>query len=202
MDSKYCTIYIVRHGETDQNLNHLIQGQTDNKLNDTGRLQARNLAQKMKDIKFDAVFSSDFLRTKETAEIIILEKKLKVQTTKALRERRWGRLEGQSTKIIRTIEEIKKKLSREERLKYKPHDDIENDNEIASRMFTFLREVAVGYMGKTILVVSHGGVMRIVLDHLGKKVPHGAASNTAYIKLESDGVDFFVRQTEGIKFDE
>ena len=51
MDSKYCTIYIVRHGETDQNLNHLIQGQTDNKLNDTGRLQARNLAQKMKDIK-------------------------------------------------------------------------------------------------------------------------------------------------------
>ena len=44
--------------------------------------------------------------------------------------------------------------------------------------------------------------MRILLNHLGKNAPHGAASNTAYIKLESDGVDFFIKETEGIKFDE
>ncbi len=198
----YCTIYIVRHGETNENLNHIIQGQSDSVLNETGKLQAKKISQKLKNIKFDNVFSSDLSRTKETAEIIALEKKLKVQTTKALRERRWGRLEGKSTKIIYSIEDLKNKLSKEERFKYKPYPDVESNEEMASRMFTFLREIAVAYIGKTILVVSHGGVIRILLDHLGKKVPHGATSNTACIMLESDGVDFFIKETEGIKFDE
>lgn len=202
MNSSFCTLYIVRHGETNENLNKIIQGQTNSVLNETGKQQAKNISQKLKDIKFDNIFSSDLLRTKETAEIIALERKLEVQTTKALRERRWGRLEGQSTSIIKTIEEIKKKLSKKARLKYKHFEEIESDEEIASRAFTFLREVAVGYKGKTILIVSHGGVMRILLQHLGKDAPHGAASNTAYIKLESDGVDFFIKETEGIKFED
>jgi len=94
------------------------------------------------------------------------------------------------------------KLAKEDRLKYKPFPDIENDEEIASRMFTYLREIAVAYQGKTILIVSHGGVMRILLNHLGKNAPHGAASNTAYVKLESDGVEFFIKETKGIKFDD
>lgn len=200
MGQNYCVIYIVRHGETNENLNHIIQGQTNSVLNKTGKLQAKNISKKLKDIKFDNVFSSDLLRTKETAEIIALERKLKVETTKALRERRWGHLEGESTKIISVIEQLKDKLDRVERLKYKPSPDIESDEEIASRAFTYLREIAVGYSGKTILIVSHGGVMRILLDHLGKEVAHGAAANTAYIKLESDGVEFFVKETEGIKF--
>ncbi len=199
---QYCTLYIVRHGETNTNLNHIIQGQSDSSLNETGKLQAKKISQRLKNIKFDNVFSSDLLRTKETAEIIALERKLKVETTKALRERRWGHLEGKSTKIIYNIEEIKRKLSKEEGFRYKLFPDVESDEEIASRMLTYLREIAVAYIDKTILVVSHGGVMRILLDHLGIEVSHGATSNTAYIKLESDGVEFFIKETEGIKFDE
>lgn len=202
MDKDYCTIYIVRHGETDENLHHIIQGHTNSVLNKTGKLQAKNTAQRLQDIKFDNVFSSDLLRTKETAEIIALERKLAVQTTKVLRERRWGRLEGKPTSIILTIEELKKKLSEKERLKYKPYKDIESDEEIVSRLFPFLKEIAVGFIDKTILVVCHGGVMRVLLQRLGRKVPHGAASNTAYIILESDGVEFFIKETEGIKFDD
>lgn|SRR3989344_2569468 len=202
MNKNYCTLYIVRHGETNENLNHIIQGQTNSVLNETGKLQAKNIAQELRNIKFDNIFSSDLLRTKETAEIIALERRLAVQTTKALRERRWGRLEGKSTKLIYAIEELKKTLAKEDRLKYKPFPDIENDEEIASRMFTYLREIAVAYQGKTILIVSHGGVMRILLNHLGKNAPHGAASNTAYVKLESDGVEFFIKETKGIKFDD
>ncbi len=202
MDKNNCVIYIVRHGETSENLNHIIQGHTNSVLNETGKLQAKNIAQELRNIKFDNIFSSDLLRTKETAEIIAIEQKLKVETTKALRERRWGHLEGKSVSIILTLEELKKKLSKKDRLKYKPSDDIESDEEIISRLIPFLREIAVGFIGKTILIVSHGGVMRILLQHLGRKVPHGAASNTAYIILESDGVEFFIKGTEGIKFDE
>lgn len=86
MDKNYCQIYIVRHGETNENLNHIIQGQTDSVLNETGKMQAKKISQRLKNIKFDNVFSSDLLRTRETAEIIAIERKLKVETTKALRE--------------------------------------------------------------------------------------------------------------------
>lgn len=201
MDKNLCTFYIVRHGETNENLNRIIQGQTNSVLNETGKIQAKNIAEKLKNIKFDNVFSSDLLRTKETAEIIALQRKLEVQTTQALRERRWGRLEGKSIDLILEIEELKKKLSEQERLKYKPHDDVESDEEIISRLFTFLREIAVAYKDKTILIVSHGGVMRILLQHLGKNIAHGAASNTSYIKLVSDGIDFFIEETYGIKIE-
>lgn len=197
--SNYCTIYIIRHGETDENLNHIIQGQYNSILNTTGKQQAKNAAEKLKDIHFDHIFSSDLARTKETAEAIAIERNLAIQTTNVLRERRWGRLEGKSTKLIHEIEKLKATLSKEDKLKYKPHPEIESDEEITSRMMTFLREVAVGYPGKTILVVSHGGLIRALLNNLGKEAAHGAASNTAYIILESDGVDFFIKSMYGIK---
>ncbi len=198
----YCTLYIVRHGETNANLNNIILGHSDSILNETGKLQAKKISQRLRNIKFDNAFSSDLSRTKETAEIIVLERKLMVETTKVLRERHWGSLEGRPTKMIDAIEELKNKLSMADRLKYKPIPDAESDEEVASRVLTFLREISVAYLGKTILVVSHAGVMRILLKHLGKKIPLGAVSNTGYAKLESDGVDFFIKETEGIKFDE
>ena len=76
MNSKNsCTIYLVRHGQTE--LQH---------------------------IKFDAIFSSDLLRTAQTAEIIALEHRLLVETPKALRGRRFGKLEGQSHEELKINE--------------------------------------------------------------------------------------------------
>ena len=51
-------IYLVRHGETDWNLQERMQGQADNPLNDTGRKQAKIVADKLREINFDAAFSS------------------------------------------------------------------------------------------------------------------------------------------------
>lgn len=201
-NQNYCTIYVVRHGQTDSNLNHKIQGHSETSLNERGKLQAQMVSKKLKSIKFDAVFSSDLLRTRQTAEIITLGRELALKTTQALRERRYGKLEGQSFDVLSKIDEYKRSLSREKRIAYKPYPDVESDEELITRVITFLRELAVGYAGKTILVVSHGGVMRALLNHLGKETPHLAVPNGAYIKLESDGVDFFVKETEGIKFDE
>lgn len=194
-NKQYCTIYIVRHGETDANLTHTIQGQSNSALNSKGKIQAKQISRKLKKITFDNIFSSDLLRAKQTADILALERKLAVQTSQTLRERRWGRLEGKSTKLIKTIEEFKSKLSEEEKFLYKAHPDVESDQEIAARALTFLREVAVGYSGKTILIISHGGLMRILLDHLGIKVGHGAIPNMGYLKLISDGVDFYIKET-------
>ncbi len=197
-----CTFYIVRHGQTDWNVNRHIQGHTDVALNGLGRSQAQELSKKLQSITFDSVFSSDLLRAKETAEIIVFEKKIAIQTTKLLRERFFGRLEGkQNDELIHMLEEVRK-LPFSARASFKPYEDYETDEELVSRFITFLREVAVGYPNKTVLVVSHGGMMRALLFHLGfakhEELAIGAIKNAAYMKLQSDGVEFSIRETEGI----
>jgi broad specificity phosphatase PhoE len=78
----------------------------------------------------------------------------------------------------------------------------ETGEEMNTRFLLFLRELAMGYTGKTILVVSHGDMMRNLLVHLGWgshiELRGNTIVNTAYIKLETDGVDFFVTETKGI----
>jgi broad specificity phosphatase PhoE len=74
MKKNYCTIYLTRHGETEWNEKKLIQGHTDIPLNTKGKKQAKLLGKQLKDIDFDVVFSSDLLRAKNSAEIIIKEK--------------------------------------------------------------------------------------------------------------------------------
>ena len=64
-------LYIVRHGETDWNKAHKVQGRTDIPLNDYGRRLAGETAEGMKDIPIDLGFTSPLLRAKETAQIIL-----------------------------------------------------------------------------------------------------------------------------------
>ena len=63
-------IYIVRHGETDWNILKKLTGQTDIPLNLNGIKQAKEVREKLKNIKFDYVFSSPLKRAYETAKII------------------------------------------------------------------------------------------------------------------------------------
>jgi broad specificity phosphatase PhoE len=95
------------------------------------------------------------------------------------------------------------KLAEHEKASFKFADDIESDQEIVNRFNMFLREVAVGYRNKTILVVTHGGMMRSLLIHFGfatyEQMKFGAVKNTAFIKLLSDGSDYFIEKTFGIE---
>jgi broad specificity phosphatase PhoE len=79
---------------------------------------------------------------------------------------------------------------------------IETDGEVISRVLRFLREIAVGNPGKNVLIVTHAGVIGNLLIHLGvwnyqdqysKKL-----NNAGYLKIESDGIDFFVKDADGI----
>lgn len=199
---KYCTFYIVRHGQTEWNVKRIIQGRYDSPLTKIGLNQIDVLAQELKELKFDAAFSSDLLRAKRTAEIIALEHNLAVETTKHLRERDFGIFDGKPTDLIRSHEKLIDKLSDEERKTRKPWEGFESDEEVIGRIFTFLRETAVAFSSKKVLVVTHSVVIRVILIHLGfatyKTLPPGTVENTAYIKLLSDGVDFFIDETKGI----
>jgi phosphoserine phosphatase len=204
--SKYTTIYIVRHGETEWNVKKLLQGHKDSPLTLLGKKQAQNLAYKIKHIKFDAMFSSDLFRAHHTAKIIAKEHNLIVKTTNLLRERSFGKYEGKTfSKFNASFKELylkNKNITDQERLKLKLAPDIESPQEAISRTFVFLREMSLAYVGKTVLMVTHGGVIRYLLIHLGfgnyKNLPPESITNTAYVKLESDGIDFFVKETFGV----
>lgn len=192
----YCTIYLTRHGETEWNEKRIVQGQTDIPLNKKGEIQAKELGEKFKGIKFEAVFSSDLIRAKRTAEIMVLERKLAVVTTKVLRERLFGRFEGKH------LDRMKKILGEllivsKEKQKNLVLNDVENDEEVVARLIPFLREVAVAYQGKNVLMVSHGGLMRAFLSHLAYKIPEYSdkpMQNTGYLIIESDGVEFEIKE--------
>ncbi|MCL6096279.1 MAG: histidine phosphatase family protein [Patescibacteria group bacterium] len=199
--NNFCTVYLVRHGQTDWNVKNLVQGHTDRALNSEGIIQAKEIATELKRVKFDKAFSSDLLRAKQTAEIIAKEHKLAVETTEILRERNFGYLEGESNEKLKNIQKEIAALEESRRFSYKHHPSVENDEEVITRLMIFIRETAISYIGKNILVVSHGGPIRILLIKLGV-ASHADiinVTNLAYVKLESDGSDFFVKEIKGIK---
>ncbi len=206
MKNQYTTFYIVRHGQTDWNVKGIMQGQKDSILTIVGEEQAKNVAEELKSVEFDAAFSSDLVRAKRTAEIIALDDKLAVQTTKLLRERAFGKLEGQPYEAIRSYEQLYLALNDREKISYRVDENSENDEEVVTRMIRFIRETAVIYPAKTVLVVSHGDIMHKFLIHLGfakhSNLPVWGLGNTCYIKLETDGVDFFIKETKRITFHE
>lgn len=199
--SNVTIFYIVRHGETEWNALSKIQGQSDIPLNASGKTQAKKRANELKHVKFDMAFSSDLLRAKETAEIIALEHNLAVKTTQLLRERNYGEFEGAHFDSMKTHQKLMDTLDHNERYKHKITQNVESDEEIATRLLTFLRETAVAYPGKTILVASHGAIMRMIMLHLGEISYEKMKwfKNLGYVVLETDGVDFYVKKTEGFE---
>ncbi|MCL4392301.1 histidine phosphatase family protein [Patescibacteria group bacterium] len=200
-----CTIYLVRHGESEGNIGKVVGGNP--ALTENGKKQAAKTAQKLKDVRFDAVFSSNLLRAKQTAEIIALEKKLAVETRDIIRERSYGSLDGTDAdkfgELIREARANLGKLAGAVKFHNTYPEGVENNIDLASRMITFLREIASAYAGKTVLVVSHGGIMRAFLIHLGFGTYQNFKSmdigNTAFVKIATDGVEFKILETDGIK---
>jgi len=205
-NNNYCTIYLVRHGETEWNKKRIIMGQSDSPLTETGIEQVKATAQELKHVDFAAIFSSDLLRAQRTAAIIKLERQLAVQTTKALRERTFGHYEGMSVeefeKIFKDSFDKLKQLTEKEQKAFKLDRDIESDDDVVGRMITRLREIAVAYPGKNVLVVSHGTSIRTFLLHIGyaklEELKTGAVVNGGYAAVLCDGIDFFIKETRGI----
>ncbi len=149
------TLYFVRHGQTDWNIQGKLQGHADIPLNKAGRAEAVGLSERISEIDFDICFSSDLQRAIETARILSTSRPLIIKSVPALRERNYGPWEG------RLFSEL---------LEYEqgghPPLNIESDEEIQKRIFPLLHEIVSNYPGATVLIVTHGSVIRSLLAHL------------------------------------
>lgn len=143
-------IYFVRHGQTDDNINHIISGaESDVPLNAVGILQAKTMAQKVKDLKFDLVFCSPMIRAKQTLnEILKFHKNVPVFFDERLVEMHHGALEGQPDTTANHWD-----------LNQQVHfAGLESVDEMFSRVKSFLEEILEKEPNKNILIVAHNGV--------------------------------------------
>jgi len=207
---KYCTLYLIRHGETEGNSKKIVQGHSDAPLTENGVAQVEGTREKFRDVHFDAAYSSDLARTVRTAEIITQERNLAIQTSHLLRERYFGELEGKTYDELGKAEHALRealskmqRLSEEERWMMKLGKDVESDGEVAIRFIAVLREIAVAWPGKNVLVATHGGCIRLFLMRVGFQpygaLGRGAFSNAGFVKVRCDGVDFFVNEVNGLQ---
>ncbi len=202
-----CTFYIIRHGQTEWNVEHRLQGHMDSPLTADGILQAGELAKTLKEVHFDAAYSSDSFRANRTAQIVSSDHNLAVKTNQLLREGYYGDVEGK--KVHEYREQLKELLDKREQLadgerfKFELGHGIETAEKMVSRFIIFLREAALANPNKNVLVVSHGGMIAVLLVHLGfgtfKELAPGAVKNLAYVVLESDGIDFNIKETHNIQ---
>lgn len=154
-------LFIVRHGETDYNLNARMQGHLDVPLNVKGEEQAAHLGTVLNKsgVRFDKIFSSDLKRASRTAEIIV-GKQQPINLVSDLRERQLGELQGL------LYSEASQKMRAENKSSFaeygeKPEDHLAR----VARAWCHVNE-SISEHDNNVLVVSHGGTLRTLFQWL------------------------------------
>lgn len=161
---EFSTIYIFRHGQTDDNANFIFSGNRDAKLTEEGVKQAEVLAQKIKDIKFDRLISSPQNRAIQTMEIAISQnpnaKNLKIETDERIKERSYGDLTGKSKMEIQ-LRDPEKLLKIRRSYDYVPTNG-ESIEMVCERVGEFCEDLVKELSGKNIKVAisCHGNSIR------------------------------------------
>lgn len=191
MNTLPCTLYLVRHGQTESNRAHRNTGHSDSPLTEQGIQEAQDLREELADIPFAAVYTSDLARTVATAQIILQGREMPITQLPALRERSFGALEAQPEALWKQLREDQAErynaLSTEEKWRYSFAPDLENDSSLFTRVQKALKEIAGAHPGKSVLIVTSAGPVRLSLIGLGfytlENLPPGSFKNGAFAKL-------------------
>lgn len=148
------TLYLVRHGETYDNVAHIMQGQRHGELTDRGISQIEELATSLSDVHFDAIVSSDLKRASDSAQILARHFDLQVQETPLLRERDWGDFTGRYIPDLKGLP---------------MPDNVERMEVLLQRAKFFLDWVTATFPNKTVIAVGHGIINKAIQAvHYGK----------------------------------
>lgn len=171
-------IILVRHGETEENKERIVQGHSAT-LSELGKEQARRLANRLKNEKIDVIISSDLNRARKTAEEIAkFHPDVKIELKKELRERYWGEYEGRNKEDIGNWEEKEFSLNYPE--------SIETFDALSKRVKKLIRYIEKNYSKKTVLLVGHGLINSVIINLLLEEEAHKnrLTHNTAMSILE------------------
>ena len=141
------TLYLARHGQTEENLKRIFQGHLPGILTEEGKRQAAELGEALEEIELDAVVSSDLQRVVDTVRIALGERRLPWETTPSLREIDWGSWTGLYLSAVDRND---------------PPADVETWEMLYRRAGKFLDYIRRNYDGKRVLAVGHGQINRAV----------------------------------------
>ena len=156
-------IYLIRHAQAEGNRYHMMQGHWDGGVTALGRRQIEVLAERFRELPFDAVWSSDLFRARMTAEAAARRDALPIRTTPALREINVGPWEGEFFGNLKWAHpEIIDGFLFDAENWYLPGAETYAD--VAARAWPALEEIAARHEGQRVAVVSHGVTLRCLLS--------------------------------------
>jgi broad specificity phosphatase PhoE len=148
-------MWLVRHGQTDWNLNGIYQGQSDIPLNETGIQQAHQLASELTHTRFHRIYSSDLVRARQTAEIIATELGVPVVVDARLREINQGVWEGKTIEYVKQT--YQPDFSRNPKYITTPRaEGAESLAQVIIRMVEAVNAYHAAHPGGRILLATHG----------------------------------------------
>ncbi len=186
---------LVRHAQTDWNKQHIMQGQTDIPLNEKGKQQAKDLRKIITEKNINTIIISPLKRTRQTAEILN-DKNLEIIEDERLKERYYGKFEGQKTEdLLKNHPEIKTF-----EVAGCPYwvdvPTAETYDELRARVKDFVEDVKSKYGGKNILIVSHGDTLDMfyaVLNETSNEEAYGKFSlNGTVQNYKIEGREIYV----------
>lgn len=181
--------YVIRHGETDWNVEGLLQGHKDIPLNDNGREQARLAHKLISTIHFDHIACSPLGRCRETAEIAFAGRDLPTTYHDDLKERSFGPHEGRLRTDVVSDEH--------------PLPDMEGMEKLADlehRVHSCVQNLLEEHHGKTLCFVTHGGSISALINRLiGVRLRSPANAQLMALDYDATNQTWHLIETDNIK---
>lgn len=165
------TIYITRHGQTEWNVDHRMQGHKDSALTPLGVQQAEWLSRGLADKHLDVVYASSSPRAQRTAEIVRAERDIPLQTCKEFMEIGVGVWEGRNSAELEAYYPDQYCYFWEDPEKFKV-DGSETFVEVATRALGKLQQILEEHEGQTVLIVTHSVVLKLLMAHFEGRALH------------------------------
>ncbi|WP_027624932.1 histidine phosphatase family protein [Clostridium lundense] len=217
-------LYLMRHGQTILNRAERTQGWCDGVLTKEGLEVVLNTALGLSDIRFKAAYSSDLGRAIKTAKIVINENKastnLHLKELESLREVHFGKYEGELEKImfrdilaylnVNSIEEAEEQYDFQKEYcnsccALDETKQAENYDKVIKRVMKSLKDICIENSGNNIenvLVVAHGGIIRLIIDHLDKSFNIRHMDNSSISKIIYENGSFKVESINDTSYSE
>ena len=147
-------LYVIRHGQVDTNIKNQVNGWNEEKLNSVGIQQAINAGNQLKNIKFDVVFCSPLLRTKQTYNSLNL-KDIPIFYDDRIKER------NSNSMVYADVETLDSNIwyDRTKNIVYKNSEGFKN---IINRTESILTDIKNNYKNKNVLIVTHGDICKAI----------------------------------------
>ena len=200
-------IYLTRHGQTMWNIEKRLQGRGNSPLTEDGIERAKELRDRIKDIKLDVIYSSPIERALTTANIIKGDKSVEVVTDDGLMEMCFGDYEGKITDEV-----MKENPNWDISLIMKGNTELaapngENLEEVRDRVANAMDRIIEENRGKTILIVAHGITLKAIMyyfkdEEVNSEVMGQATltkvnvdeNNRFYIEFKNDNSHFSIKE--------